>query len=438
MCRQPWLALDTEFMREQTYYPRLCLLQIGTPDGMVACVDPLALPQLDPLLDLIYDPAVTKVFHACHQDMEIFFHLRAALPGPIFDTQVAAPLLGLPAQASYARLVEDVLGEHLEKDQTRTDWSRRPLTAGQLAYAADDVFFLGRLYPVLRERLAAEPTGLAGGRFRLRLHAGTLRQSPEEAWRRIRGTQRMTGQQLAILRSLAGWRKPPFAAATTAWLAAARRGADRARLPRPPTPPDWNRCMVSAPRPSPYGTELLAVIAEGQRAPELPAARVRCRSAVRKKRCSNACRKRHAAKPSARAWIQPCWPRATTSSISSAIARRAVSCRAGGATPWVRHYSLPQLGRKRRVRKYLHKKHSYRNIRASRDDLLSPFADTSEARRPAVNIGTSDTAPDTAGHHGTSHRQHPYAAHRNRPHRRPALQPHPPRPGGPRCPCVCR
>lgn len=282
LCRdvagQPWLALDTEFMREQTYYPRLCLLQIGTPDGMVACVDPLALPQLDPLLDLIYDPAVTKVFHACHQDMEIFFHLRAALPGPIFDTQVAAPLLGLPAQASYARLVEDVLGEHLEKDQTRTDWSRRPLTAGQLAYAADDVFFLGRLYPVLRERLAAQNRlDWLEEDFASACMPARYDNPPEEAWRRIRGTQRMTGQQLAILRSLAGWRE------TTA----RRRDRPRGWLLRDEAlielacraPADTTRLEqvhgVGAQTVTRYGTELLAVIAEGQRAPELPAARGR-------------------------------------------------------------------------------------------------------------------------------------------------------------------
>jgi ribonuclease D len=149
-----WIALDTEFMREDTYYPRLCLLQLATSDT-IACVDPLALTvaQLDPLLDLLYDPAIIKVFHACSQDMEIFHLLRNELPAPVFDTQIAAPLLGYPVQASYARLVEDVLQVRLEKAHTRTDWSRRPLSPEQLDYAADDVRYLGPLYLDLRRRL---------------------------------------------------------------------------------------------------------------------------------------------------------------------------------------------------------------------------------------------------------------------------------------------
>jgi ribonuclease D len=204
-----WIALDTEFMREDTYYPRLCLLQLATSDT-IACVDPLALTvaQLDPLLDLLYDPAIIKVFHACSQDMEIFHLLRNELPAPVFDTQIAAPLLGYPVQASYARLVEDVLQVRLEKAHTRTDWSRRPLSPEQLDYAADDVRYLGPLYLDLRRRL--EERGMLAwlrDDFAATTEPARYRADPRSSWRRVRGTQRMSGQQLAVLRELAAWRE---------------------------------------------------------------------------------------------------------------------------------------------------------------------------------------------------------------------------------------
>ena len=96
----PWLALDSEFLREKTYYPKLCLLQVATPHAL-ACIDPLALPDLSPLLTILYDPAVVKVMHAARQDLEIFYHLRGSLPAPVFDTQAAAPLLGIAQGVVY-------------------------------------------------------------------------------------------------------------------------------------------------------------------------------------------------------------------------------------------------------------------------------------------------------------------------------------------------
>lgn len=204
---QSWVALDTEFMREDTYYPRLCLLQLAAP-GIVACVDPLALPRLDPLLDILYDRAVTKVLHACHQDMEIFHLLRGELPAPIFDTQIAAPLLGYPVQVSYARLVEEILGVQLAKAHTRADWSRRPLTPEQVDYAADDVRFLGALHADLKERLEAR--GMLAwlmDDFAAASDPARYRNDPRAAWLRVRGTQRMSGRQLAVLRELAAWRE---------------------------------------------------------------------------------------------------------------------------------------------------------------------------------------------------------------------------------------
>ena len=149
---EEWLAVDTEFLRESTYFPKLCLLQIATPQ-FVACIDTISINEINSLVDLIYNPNITKVMHAARQDMEIFYHMRGTVPQPIFDSQLAAPLLGHPEQIGYAALVEAFLGVHLNKAHTRTDWSHRPLSHAQLQYAADDVRYLAQLYPLLRGKL---------------------------------------------------------------------------------------------------------------------------------------------------------------------------------------------------------------------------------------------------------------------------------------------
>jgi len=204
---EPWLAVDTEFMRERTYYPQLCLLQVGTASS-IACIDPLSLENLDPLLDIIYDPKITKVFHASHQDLEIFYHLRNAVPTPIFDTQLAAPLLGHPNQAGYGVLVQKILGITLHKGHARTDWSRRPLSEAQLGYAADDVLYLGQVYVKLRKQLIAEGRldWLEKDFARL---GDTARYAcdPDTAWKRIRASKRLRGKALAIVKTLAAWRE---------------------------------------------------------------------------------------------------------------------------------------------------------------------------------------------------------------------------------------
>jgi ribonuclease D len=202
-----WIALDTEFIREQTFYPQLCLIQIASSDR-VACIDPLALPSLDPLLDLLYDPAITKVLHAAHQDLELFFHLRGAVPAPVFDTQLAALVLGCGSQIGYAALVQQLLGVELDKAHTRADWQRRPLAPEWLVYAADDVRYLRELYPrqlaALRERGWLE--ALAED-FQALCHPDRYRLQPGEAWRRIREHHRLGGAQRAVLRALAAWRE---------------------------------------------------------------------------------------------------------------------------------------------------------------------------------------------------------------------------------------
>ena len=146
------VAVDTEFLRERTYHPRLCLVQVATPEESVA-IDPIALDDLAPLADLLANERVIKVFHACPQDMEVLLQSLGVLPAPIFDTQVAAAFLGERLQTSYNGLVHAFLGISLPKSESLTDWSRRPLTEKQLEYALDDVRYLIQAYHVMVERL---------------------------------------------------------------------------------------------------------------------------------------------------------------------------------------------------------------------------------------------------------------------------------------------
>jgi len=202
-----WLALDTEFIREKTYYPQLCLLQVAT-EQVIACVDPLVLEDLTPLLALLYDPAVTKVLHAAGQDLEIFFHLYNAVPAPVFDTQLAAALLGEGEQIGYAALVKSLLGVELDKSQTRTDWSWRPLSPEQLAYAADDVRYLCEVYRLQQAELTQRKRlDWLADDFRALCDPAQYRLDSQNAWRRIKAHQQLRGVQLAVLQALAAWRE---------------------------------------------------------------------------------------------------------------------------------------------------------------------------------------------------------------------------------------
>lgn len=202
-----WLALDTEFLREKTYYPQFCLLQIATPDW-VACVDPLALDDLSELFAMLYDTSITKVFHSCRQDLEIFYQLTGKIPGPVFDTQIAAPLLGFQENPGYAMLVSSFLNINLSKSHTRTDWSVRPLSQAQLQYAADDVIYLCQVYQKMREQLAElKRLDWLNQDFAALTSPDLYQISPEQAWLKIRGKNKLTGRQLAIVQALAKWRE---------------------------------------------------------------------------------------------------------------------------------------------------------------------------------------------------------------------------------------
>ena len=202
-----FLAVDTEFMREQTYYSQLCLIQISN-GTIAAAIDPLA-PDIDlqPLWRLLADPATTKVFHAAHQDLEIFLKEMGRLPLPLFDTQIAAMVLGHGDQVGYDRLVRAVLKHDIDKSSRFTDWSRRPLSARQISYALDDVIYLAEMYPKLRAEL--DNRGRAGWlddeNARL-VDPASYHTVPEDAWRRIK-VRNMKAPALRRMMHLASWRE---------------------------------------------------------------------------------------------------------------------------------------------------------------------------------------------------------------------------------------
>jgi len=202
-----WIALDTEFIRDQTYYPELCLLQLSNGE-IAASVDPIALSDLTPLLDILFNPAIVKVLHSGRQDLEIFQNSWQQIPQPLFDTQVAAKCTGLGDQLGYANLVKLLLDVDLSKSQTRTDWARRPLTEQQLRYALDDVIYLGDLYQQMNKTLHGKPEDAELQQALAHLaDPATYRTEPQQAWLRVRERRFLKGVELAVLQALASWRE---------------------------------------------------------------------------------------------------------------------------------------------------------------------------------------------------------------------------------------
>jgi len=204
---EPFVTVDTEFMRDRTYWPQLCLVQIGTSRDAVA-IDALAEGlDLEPLYRLMADERILKVFHAPRQDLEIFHHLSGRLPRPLFDTQLAAMVLGYGDEVGYEALVRQVAGANLDKTSRFTDWSRRPLTPQQIDYALGDVTHLRVIYERFREQLDAR------GRARwvdeelgALLDPALYEQVPEEMWRRLKVRTR-DPRFLAVLQAVAAWRE---------------------------------------------------------------------------------------------------------------------------------------------------------------------------------------------------------------------------------------
>lgn len=205
------IALDTEFIRERTYYPQLCLVQLADAHQLVV-VDALALLEgggdLAPLEALLADTSVLKVLHAARQDLEIFALRMGAVPAPVFDTQVAASLLGHGEQAGYAAVVLKLLGVALDKSHVRTDWAARPIPPAALEYAVDDVRYLLEVHRRLRDELAARGRlEWLDAEFAELARLDTYKVEPAEAWRKVRGIQRLTAPQRARVVALAAWRE---------------------------------------------------------------------------------------------------------------------------------------------------------------------------------------------------------------------------------------
>jgi len=201
-----YVTIDTEFIRETTYWPLLCLAQLGGPDEAFA-VDALADGlDLAPLFELLADPGTLKVFHAGRQDVEIFHHLAGVVPAPMFDTQIAAMVCGFGESAGYETLVSKLTGESLDKHSRFTDWRRRPLTDRQLRYALGDVTHLRLVYDKLSAQL--KKTGREGWvaeEMAVLTNPDTYASHPEEAWKRlkIRSSER---RFFGLVRALAAWR----------------------------------------------------------------------------------------------------------------------------------------------------------------------------------------------------------------------------------------
>ncbi|HZZ88175.1 MAG TPA: ribonuclease D [Caulobacteraceae bacterium] len=268
---QAFVAVDTEFMRETTYWPRLCLIQAAAPGGIEATIDPLAEGlDLEPFLAVMRDTRILKVFHAARQDVEIFHNL-GAIPRPLFDTQIAGMAAGFGEQIAYDALVRKILKIDLDKSHRFTDWARRPLSDAQLSYAIADVTHLAALYPILRTRLEKE------GRLTwvteemdAMCDPALYDVDPENAWRRLR-PRKHTAKYLAVFKAVAAWRERT----------AQQRDQPRGRIlkdeaidelaAQAPTEVDGLNRLRSVPKGfggSRYGPELIDAITQALRDPE--------------------------------------------------------------------------------------------------------------------------------------------------------------------------
>jgi ribonuclease D len=204
---QPLIGVDTEFLRERTFFPKLCLLQLSA-GGQIWCVDTLRGGSLDALVPALTAPQTRKVIHAARQDLEAFYLTTKRVISPVFDTQVAAGCVGLKPQVGYAELVKTLLDVTIPKGQTRTDWSKRPLTPAQLDYAADDVLYLGEI----AERLSARLRELGREHWAAQDCAALqdprlYEPDPAQAWERLRGIGQLRPAPRARAKSLAIWRE---------------------------------------------------------------------------------------------------------------------------------------------------------------------------------------------------------------------------------------
>ena len=267
---QPFVAVDTEFMRETTYWPKLCLIQAAAGSAE-ACIDPLAEGiDLEPFLEIMRDETILKVFHAARQDVEIFNNLNA-MPRPLFDTQVAGMAAGFGEQIAYDALVRQMLKNELDKSSRFTDWARRPLSDNQLTYALADVTHLAALYPILRERLEKDGRiGWVTDEMANLTDPAVYDVEPENAWKRLR-PRKHTAKYMAVYKAVAAWRERT----------AQSRDQPRGRIlkdeaidevaTQAPTDADQLDRLRSVPKGfsgSRFGPDLLAAIREALKDPE--------------------------------------------------------------------------------------------------------------------------------------------------------------------------
>ena len=203
----PVIAIDTEFVREKTYYPQLCLIQVAA-ENSIWLIDTLVIEDLSSFFQALCNPPSLKVFHAARQDLEIFFNETGRIPSPLFDTQIAAALLGRPDQIAYAGLVAEFYAIELDKSSSRTNWARRPLSASQIEYAAADVRYLAGVKTKLEDELIAKGRSEWLAEECLRLGETELYDNnPSAVWRRVKGIAKLEPDRLGIAATLAAWRE---------------------------------------------------------------------------------------------------------------------------------------------------------------------------------------------------------------------------------------
>lgn len=224
----PFITVDTEFMRDRTYYAKLCLIQVSGPDKKAVAIDPLSTEEqldLSPLFTLFEDANILKVFHAARQDLEILWQLTGKMVHPLFDTQVAAMVCGYGEQIGYEALVSDITKEKTDKSSQFTDWARRPLSPKQMTYALNDVIYLVDIYHHLARRLEKDGRSeWVKEEMEILTSPSTYELDPQDAWKRLK-LRSAKPRDLAVLKELSAWRE----------LEAQRKDAPRSRILRDET-----------------------------------------------------------------------------------------------------------------------------------------------------------------------------------------------------------
>lgn len=207
MSGQPFITLDTEFIRERTYFPVLALVQVSWEGQDPVLIDPLTITDWQPLHKILQDPATVKVLHAGRQDLEIFYHQIQRIPKPVFDTQIAASFCGYGDQISYSGLVQRILGIHVPKGDSFTNWLQRPLTKDQLRYAQDDVRYLPEIYQALKRKAAQKKREeVIDQEIRDSFQESLFSPDPQQLWRKVKKSGSLRSKDLAVLQELAAWR----------------------------------------------------------------------------------------------------------------------------------------------------------------------------------------------------------------------------------------